>query len=76
MPPRWRWLLAQKEGHDQGHQQERHALLQTGGDAALFDDGVGQVHVVQEGSLDSLRARPANRFVRSLVDDLAWEGSP
>ncbi len=39
---------------------------------AVMEDG----HVVQEGSLDSLRARPTNGFVRSLVDDLAWEGSP
>ena len=37
---------------------------------AVMEEG----RLVQEGSLDSLRARPASRFVRGLVDDLAWSG--
>lgn len=39
---------------------------------AVMEEG----HVVQEGTLDALRARPASRFVRGLVDDLTWEGKP
>jgi iron(III) transport system substrate-binding protein len=34
-----------------------------------------QGRVVQEGTLDSLRARPASSFVRGLLDDLAWAGT-
>lgn len=32
--------------------------------------------VVREGTVDSLHARPASRFVRGLLDDLAWPGRP
>ncbi len=36
---------------------------------------IEQGRVVQEGTLDSLRARPASSFVRGLLDDLAWPGT-
>ena len=37
---------------------------------AVMEEG----RIVQDGTLDQLRARPANDFVRALVDDLAWAG--
>jgi iron(III) transport system ATP-binding protein len=43
-------------------------------EAAALGDRIAvmeQGHVVQEGALDSLRARPASDFVRALVEDLA-----
>ncbi len=47
-------------------------------EAAALGDRIAVVeegHVVQAGTLDSLRARPASGFVRGLIDDLAWEGT-
>jgi ABC-type Fe3+/spermidine/putrescine transport system ATPase subunit len=47
-------------------------------EAAALGDRIAvmeQGRVVQEGTLDSLRARPANSFVRGLLDDLAWPGT-
>jgi iron(III) transport system ATP-binding protein len=47
-------------------------------EAAALGDRIAvmeQGHVVQEGTLDSLRARPASSFVRGLLDDLAWAGT-
>ncbi len=47
-------------------------------EAAALGDRIAVVeegHLVQEGTLDSLRARPASSFVRGLLDDLAWEGT-
>ncbi len=44
-------------------------------EAAALGDRIAvmeQGHVVQEGTLDSMRARPASSFVRGLLDDLAW----
>jgi iron(III) transport system ATP-binding protein len=38
---------------------------------AVMDEG----HIVQEGTLDSLRARPTNGFIRGLVDALLWQGA-
>jgi iron(III) transport system ATP-binding protein len=46
-------------------------------EAAALGDRIAvmeQGRVVQEGTLDSLRARPASSFVRGLLDDLAWAG--
>ncbi len=46
-------------------------------EAAALGDRIAvmeQGRLVQEGSLDSLRARPASSFVRGLLDDLAWSG--
>jgi ABC-type Fe3+/spermidine/putrescine transport system ATPase subunit len=42
--------------------------LAIGDRIAVMEQG----RVVQEGTLDSLRARPASNFVRGLLDDLAW----
>jgi len=39
---------------------------------AVLENG----HVVQEGTLDDLRARPATEFVSELVADLVWIGGP
>ncbi len=44
--------------------------LALGDRIAVMEQG----RVVQEGTLDSLRARPASSFVRELLDDLAWSG--
>ncbi len=47
-------------------------------EAAALGDRIAvmeQGRVVQEGTLDSLRARPASSFVRALLDDLAWAGT-
>jgi iron(III) transport system ATP-binding protein len=44
--------------------------LALGDRIAVMEQG----RVVQEGTLDSLRARPASSFVRGLLDDLAWSG--
>ena len=38
---------------------------------AIMEEG----RIVQEGTLDTLRASPATRFVRGLVDDLSWSGT-
>ena len=35
---------------------------------------VGDGRVVQTGTLDAIRASPANEFVRRLLDDLDWSG--
>jgi iron(III) transport system ATP-binding protein len=45
--------------------------LALGDRIAVMEQG----RVVQEGTLDSLRARPASSFVRGLLDDLAWPGT-
>jgi iron(III) transport system ATP-binding protein len=47
-------------------------------EAAALGDRIAvmeQGRVVQEGTLSSLRARPASSFVRGLLDDLAWAGT-
>jgi iron(III) transport system ATP-binding protein len=36
---------------------------------------VGHGRVVQTGTLDAIRASPANEFVRRLLDDLDWSGT-
>ncbi len=38
---------------------------------AVMEEG----HLVQEGTLDSLRAHPASNFVLGLFDDLGWMGT-
>ena len=46
-------------------------------EAAALGDRIAVMErgrIVQDGTLDQLRARPANDFVRALVDDLAWSG--
>ncbi len=45
--------------------------LALGDRIAVMEQG----RVIQEGTLDSLRARPASSFVRGLLDDLAWPGT-
>ncbi len=48
-------------------------------EAAALGDRIAvmeQGQVVQEGTLESLRARPASSFVRGLLDDLTWAGTP
>ena len=35
---------------------------------------VGDGRVVQTGTLDVIRASPANEFVRRLLNDLDWSG--
>ena len=47
-------------------------------EAAALGDRIAVMergHIVQEGTLDSLRARPASSFVRELLDDLVWAGT-
>jgi len=47
-------------------------------EAAALGDRIAVMergHIVQEGTLDSLHARPASSFVRELLDDLAWAGT-
>jgi ABC-type Fe3+/spermidine/putrescine transport system ATPase subunit len=48
-----------------------HEAATLGDRIAVMEEG----HVVQEGTLDTLHARPANEFVRGLVDALRWEGA-
>ena len=46
-------------------------------EAAALGDRIAVMErgrIVQDGTLDQLRARPANDFVRALVDDLVWTG--
>jgi iron(III) transport system ATP-binding protein len=46
-------------------------------EAAALGDRIAVMEsgrIIQAGTLDSLRARPASEFVRGLVDDLRWEG--
>ncbi len=46
-------------------------------EAAALSDRIGVMEggrIVQDGTLDELRARPANDFVRALFDDLSWIG--
>src|SRR5262249_30188103 len=47
-------------------------------EAAVLRDRIAvmeQGRIVQDGTLDLLRARPATSFVRGLVDDFAWAGT-
>ncbi len=47
-------------------------------EAAALGDRIAVMErgrVVQEGTLDSLRTRPASSFVRELLDDLVWAGT-
>ena len=46
-------------------------------EAAALSDRIAVMQegrIVQDGTLDELRARPANDFVQALFDDLAWTG--
>ena len=46
-------------------------------EAAALSDRIAVMEggrIVQDGTLDELRARPANDFVRALFDDLSWIG--
>ncbi len=46
-------------------------------EAAALSDRIGVMEggrIVQDGTLDELRARPANDFVQTLLDDLGWIG--
>ncbi len=46
-------------------------------EAAALSDRIAVMQggrIVQDGTLDELQVRPANDFVRALVDDLAWTG--
>jgi len=46
-------------------------------EAAALSDRIAVMQegrILQDGTLDELRARPANDFVRALLDDLVWTG--